>query len=98
METLKKNKKLLVILVVTFILFIGYFFWQSSGSTTADQTVTTSDMLVGQDILTMLNKVSALQIDNSLFTSPAWMALQDISVTIPTTNPGKSDLFGPLGR
>lgn len=100
MESIKQNKILISAFIVTFIVFIWFFFLRSDGSTDVniDMNVSSSyDPTIGAEVIRTLAQLHSLQIDQSLFTSDAWMSLKDISVPLPTEVPGKSDLFGPLG-
>ena len=97
MEALKKNKTLLYTFVVTLIIFLGYFLFMGSGISLVSQAPDASTSTVGTDILASLQELSSAQINMSLFASPAWASLQDISAGVPTDAPGKTDLFGPVG-
>jgi hypothetical protein len=99
MESIKKNKVLLSMFVITLVAFIYYFFFSGSGSSTPAPSVAVSGQSdqVGSQVLQMLNQISTVQIDQSLFTSTAWLSLKDISSTLPNDIPGKNDLFSPLG-
>ena len=105
MEALKKNKILLSILAVAIIIVIIYFSFFNGGSSSAPTSTsgtTTSDTPpaggVGSNILTMLNTISSVSIDTTVFSSTAWTSLRDLSVPVPNNAPGRTDLFGPLTK
>ena len=104
MEALKKNKILLSILAGAIIIVIIYFSFFNGGSSAPTSTsgTTTSDTPpaggVGSNILTMLNTISSVSIDTTVFSSTAWTSLRDLSVPVPNNAPGRTDLFGPLTK
>jgi hypothetical protein len=103
MESLKKNKLLLSVFVIVFLVFIYFFFFRGSSAPTpavlgVGVSMTSGTTPAGEQILTMLAQLQALNIDTSLFSGTAWTSLHDITGTPVTTIPGKSDLFAPIGQ
>ncbi len=98
MEALKKNKTLLILFAVVLFIFIGYFTFFNGGGTTTTPNENNSTQVVGQNVLNLLHKISVVSIDTTIFSSPIWTNLRDISSPLPTNTPGKSDLFGALGQ
>jgi hypothetical protein len=53
---------------------------------------------VGNEFLTLLLNIRSIKLDDSIFTSKAFTALQDFSRPIPPdTNPGRQNPFAPIG-
>ena len=67
----------------------------SSGSLAdTDSTSRRSDELVR-----LLNSVSSIKLDDSIFRNPAFQALRDINSTLPSDrNPGRENTFLPIGQ
>lgn len=50
-------------------------------------------------IVSLLNSVSAIKLDDSIFRNPAFSALRDINSTLPADrNPGRENPFLPIGQ
>ncbi len=61
---------------------------------TADASVTTSS----NQFLSLLLDVQSIKLDDTLFASPSFTTLQDLSRPIaPDTNPGRANPFAPIG-
>jgi hypothetical protein len=52
--------------------------------------------IIGKDLLALLDKIEALNIDTSIFTDRAYLTLQDFSVAIIPEVPGRSNPFAPI--
>ena len=66
-----------------------------SVAATADANVTTSS----NQFLSLLLDVQSIKLDSTLFASPSFTTLQDLSRPIvPDTNPGRANPFAPLGQ
>lgn len=59
-----------------------------------DSTARRSDQIVA-----LLNSVSSIKLDDSIFRNPAFNALRDINSTLPADrNPGRENPFLPIGQ
>lgn len=99
-------RTLIILVIVGALAYFGYsiYFNQDGGSTGG--LVTTAGQGVdgertegpGRDFLDLLLSVRSLSLDESIFSSTAFTALQDFSRPIPPdTNPGRQNPFAPLG-
>src|SRR5665213_3726712 len=90
----KSNKKTIVIgIVLVVLLGAGWYFYKggspSASSSSSGLIASTPDGSatdeggVGSDVLTILNSVSSIHIDTSLFSSPVYESLVDYSITVP---------------
>jgi hypothetical protein len=76
-----------------------YFFFFNGSSTTVSTLgdLTGDNQVVNGQVLHMLDQLNAVSVDQTLFTSTAWMSLKDMSTPLPVDTPGKSNPFSPLG-
>jgi hypothetical protein len=97
------NKKTIIIgLVIVVALAGGWYFYSSgsSGSGTSQLVAsggTANAAQVGSNVLNILNNVSSIHIDTSLFSMPAYQSLVDYSITVPPQGVGRANPFAPVG-
>jgi hypothetical protein len=95
------NKKTIIIGIVLIVLLAGGWYFYKSGSSPASTSslISSSDGSgsVGTDVLSVLNSVSSIRIDTSLFTSPAYQSLVDYSIQVPPQAIGRPNPFAPTG-
>lgn len=101
MEFVKKYKKILIAVAVLAAVFGGYYYWSSSHSADSGPTLTydaglPGNPFIGQEILGILEQLRHLQIDGSVFDSPAFKSLVDYSIATTSEPKGRSDPFAPL--
>lgn len=96
MESLKKNKILLSTFFVVLIIFVVYQY--ASPKVQSVQTETQDTIEAGSKTLSLLNEVQRISIDDTLFSSTVWTSLKDFSAPPVNTQPGKQDLFAPVGQ
>lgn len=102
----KSSKTTLIIIIVIVILAVGYYFYTSGDSaSTVDPNsslVTMQDpnfnetQVVGARVLSLLNQISSLKIDASLFEGATYKSLVDYTISIPEQNVGRPNPFAPL--
>ncbi len=51
----------------------------------------------GQQVLALLGKLKAIQLDNEIFSDPTFQSLQDFSIEIAPQPIGRSNPFLPVG-
>ena len=95
-----KVKQIIVAVVIIVIAFfaIKYFFGDStidSGTTTAQTPQV--DLVNGQEIVTMLNRLNNVKIDEKIFTHPVFVSLEDFGRPIDSENVGRPNPFAPIG-
>jgi hypothetical protein len=92
------QNKMLSIGAAVVLLAGGYYFFFSGGSS-ADPALSTggANPAVSQQLLATLASLHTIQLDNSIFSSPVFMSLNDFGVSIPPQNVGRRNPFDPLG-
>jgi hypothetical protein len=95
MRFLTKNIPMIGIGVV--VILAGVYYYMNSGSS-AGPALTSSDqnVAVSQDLLIALQNLQTIKLDNSVFSDPVFVSLNDFGVTIPPENVGRSNPFLPL--
>lgn len=101
MNTQKSSKKsIIIIVIIVIVAIIGYFYYsgknQSSDTSLLASAPNAADQAVGARVLLLLNQIQSLHIDTTIFKNPAYQALQDYTVSIPTLNVGRYNPFAPL--
>ena len=97
MDFLKKNKTTIggvLALVVVVYVYFTYF----SGTASAPLTATPIDSAISGNLLTTLNSLHTIRLDNSIFTNPLFVSLSDFGVTIPPQAAGRGNPFAPIGK
>ena len=99
MNTSSSNKVWIIALIVIAIASLVYFYGiggdQSGSGLLESQARPEADIISGR-ILSLLNQIQELKIDNKLFSSAAYQSLQDYSVIIPEQNVGRPNPFAPF--
>lgn len=52
--------------------------------------------IIGKDLLVVLEKIESIKLDESIFTDPAFVSLQDYSITLVPETAGRINPFAPL--
>ncbi|MBP9763187.1 MAG: hypothetical protein KBD10_00375 [Candidatus Pacebacteria bacterium] len=97
-----KYKKIIIILLVLIVSFILYTIFFKKDPQSEDLLVSSSNTdvqtkIVGDEIISALNKIETLKLDKGIFTDPVFQSLVDRSVPIPAEPVGKSNPFAPIG-
>ena len=106
--TLSKTQKYIIALVVLLVLgALSYIFFFRNANVASvslnNSVVTTSDKalnnsgIVGQDILILVQKLSAISIDNALFSGALFTNLKDYSIPLNPESQGRLNPFAPIG-
>ena len=89
--------------VIAVVLVVGaaiYFYMQGGsvpdGVTSLEVAEYTEATIAGSKVLGLLNQIRGLEIDKSIFDSPAYQTLRDYTVEIPEVNVGRINPFAPI--
>jgi hypothetical protein len=85
-------------MIVIVVFAAGAYFYYQGQATPADDalTIDNTEVVVGANVLSLLNQIQSLKIDTSIFKSPVYQSLIDYSIPIPTLPVGRSDPFAPI--
>jgi len=104
-----KIKNILIFLGVALVLILIYVFVfkkspdqpsliSSSGNSVLPATTQTTTSTISQDFLAVLLSVKSIKIDDSIFSDPAFISLNDSTIELVSDgNEGRSNPFAPLG-
>lgn len=93
-------KNIAIVLVIGVIGFFGYNYLIGSSSSAGDltQVSQTSTSKMGAQVLSALNQLSQLKLDESVFSDATFKSLRDFSQPLPTDQvPGRTNPFAPIG-
>lgn len=96
------SKKTFIILIVIIVVAALIYFYTlgnsaaDSASTLQQDSVSSETQAVGSRVLSLLNQISSLKIDASIFNNPSYQSLVDYTVSIPEQNIGRPNPFAPL--
>ncbi len=81
------------------MLFAGYIYFAyfSAGAPAATLSSSDTNTALSQNLLVTLQNLHTIQLDNSIFSNPAFQSLTDFGVAIPPETVGNRDPFLPLG-
>ena len=98
-----QGKQTLIIIILVIIIFGGYFlFFRSDSSSDTSGSLLevispTGASVVENDILEMLRQLQTIELDGTIFASPAFTTLRDFSVELTDEPIGRSNPFVPVG-
>ena len=96
MKNLFQNNKNIIITIILFIVAFGVFkYFQNSDTTTTP--IDSSVLSAGKDVVDLSNSIQSATLDKTLFTIPAYRALQDFSTDIASQPIGRKNPFSPIG-
>ena len=88
------QKTIVILVAVLLVVYIGYGLVTSTPDASAvDPNADTSS----QDILSLVDRLSKISIDQSVFSSPTFTSLVDFSVGIINEDKGRPNPFAPIG-
>lgn len=98
--TASSSKSLIGIIVLVIVGALVYFFYIGNKAPDVDSLLdsqaTPDATAASSRILALLNQISSLKIDTSLFNDPAYQSLVDYSVPIPEIPVGRNNPFAPI--
>lgn len=101
----QNSKGTIIILIVILLVSIGLFFYfkgkpsdSSISSLEESGTAESNDALAASNrVVSLLNQISSLEINDSIFKTPVYKSLVDYTVAIPEQNIGRPNPFAPIG-
>lgn len=101
----QNSKGTTIILIIIVLLSIMLFFYfkgkpNADSVSSLEETGTTesNDALAASNrIVALLNQISSLEINDSIFKTPVYKSLVDYTVAIPEQNIGRPNPFAPIG-
>lgn len=97
------SKKTLIAFMTVVVIGALMFFYTKGSPTDNESSLESSRSpeslatdAIGSKALVLLNQVSSLKIDASIFNSQVYQSLVDYSVQIPTQNVGRPNPFSPF--
>lgn len=112
MENTGKIKKIIIGLLAVGALLLAWFFLKGDGDVpaaaplAANDSADSEDGLLaasvaateGREILDLLNDLQNLSLDETIFTDPVFLSLQDFSQELSPEPKGRPDPFAPIGE
>lgn len=103
---MQKNSSSTSVIVFIVILIIGGLMYLYTLGNPSDSSISSIEgqgmignadsQIIGNRVLALLNEISKLKIDKSVFDSPMFKMLQDHTVDIPVQNVGRANPFEPF--
>jgi hypothetical protein len=95
MAITNSQKTIIALVVVALIGFGVYYFYFSSPSSDIDSSQDIESAQAGEDIVNLVAELKKVSIDPSLFASPLFSNLKDISIPIYEEVKGRQNPFDP---
>jgi hypothetical protein len=93
----KASQKIIVVVGVLLLLAaFGYFVFNNSEVNTTPEGIIQQDA-VGQDIITLAEKMESIHINDSIFTSAVFLSLIDRHLDIVPESQGRVNPFASIG-
>ncbi len=104
MQQKSPSKGTFIALIVIAMVTLGLYFYYKgtpSDSTSSLSVIGSPEsadaQLAADRVLVLLNTISSLKIDDSLFKSAVYNSLRDYTITIPEQGVGRPNPFAPIG-
>jgi hypothetical protein len=97
LKQFSSHKNLIISIAVVLVLVIfGWWYFGNSSSPSSDDILSSSTATSSDTLLATLNQLKGLSLDSSIFSSPAFEALNDNTVILPMVQSGRPNPFAPL--
>ena len=103
MQNQKNNKqKILLLILVIVLIFALYFFFFRNNNIALPEVAfdefgnPIETMVVGYDLINLLDQLQGVELNDSLFRTPAFQKLTDYSIELPSLPQGRSNPFSPI--
>jgi len=97
---MKKNQIIIISAVIIFAV-IAFMYLKNNSSDTSGSSIVAENKVAefadAREILTLLNKMSGVKLDDAVFNNPAFNFLKDGTVTLVPQSPGRNNPFSPVG-
>ena len=99
------KKTIITIVIIGLLILLAFWYLGGSGANTAGNSsltatsngVDTSNSTDAQQIYSLLQQMSQVKLDDSLFTNPSFQNLRDNTVIFSAGTPGRANPFAPIG-
>ena len=96
------NKKNILIIIIAIIIFAVAFMYLSRNNSTSDTSslsVNNTEAPTGdsQYIYNLLQQMSVVKLDDSIFSSSVFQSLKDNTVVLTPQDTGRNNPFSPIG-
>ncbi|MBI4155754.1 MAG: hypothetical protein HY507_00800 [Candidatus Zambryskibacteria bacterium] len=81
-----------IVIILSFLIYSFFFDSKLSVSPLAENSP-----MVGQDILTLVEKLKTISIDPSILSSSLFISLKDFGILLTSEPQGRSNPFAPIG-
>ncbi|MCX6702236.1 MAG: hypothetical protein NTX96_03540 [Candidatus Zambryskibacteria bacterium] len=94
----QKTQKILIAMIVLLLLgFLGYKMFTKETVVLENTIVPSNTEIVGQDILSLVEELKAISIDQDFFSNPLFSNLKDFTQTIFPEARGRVNPFAVIG-
>jgi hypothetical protein len=96
---LSKNK-IIIIIVVVIVAVMAFVYLKNSGDNSQTSLVSEAKSSQSADsdyVLKLLNRMSKIKLDDTIFFSQMFSSLKDTTVTLVPQSIGRNNPFAPLG-
>jgi Tfp pilus assembly protein PilO len=96
MNSLQKHKQMIIAVVVFLVVIVAYNYLWKGSQDSLDQG--TSAQNIGNDVVSLNQKLQAVTLDQTLFSSAEYTSLSDWSPVLSQGPIGRIDPFAPIGQ
>ncbi len=95
-QQLSANKGILMVVIIFVLVMVLYkIFLRPDTALIPDESLATS---IGDDILSLRTELEKVNFDSTLFSTPGYLGLIDLTVSIPNLPVGRTNPFEVIGR
>jgi len=97
------NKKNQIIIIITLIIaaFVVFVYFKNSSTDNSGSSIVAEKRVAefagAREILSLLNRMSVVKLDDSIFNDKSFISLQDTTVVLVSQPVGRNNPFAPLG-
>jgi len=95
------KKNIFIIIIVVLLVMLAFWYLGNSSSTAGDSSLsvsqTSSESADAQYIYNLLQQMSQVKLDDSIFSDPSFQNLKDNTVSFSAQPSGRNNPFAPIG-
>ena len=98
---MNKKNQILTVIIVVIVGFVVFTYFKNISSDNSGSTIVAEQRVAefagAREILSLLNRMSNVKLDDSIFSDNSFKSLQDTTVVLVAQPVGRNNPFAPLG-
>lgn len=94
------KRNIFILIIIALVIMVAFWYLKGSNSSSSSSltaTQSSSDSADAQYIYSLLQQMSQVKLDDSIFSDPSFENLKDNTVTFSSEPSGRNNPFAPVG-